>query len=441
MSAAATTQELTDGHFAAQRIPSPANQITQISVLAVPHAQDGAEIIIEIFDRNTLLGTGRKSLSELASGSFDAVRLDTPVDTAVGEMLTVRVKTAGCRPGAGLYVFWGDSVNTGKFDISRQLAPEDCYTFDDAIGNGMLCVKLEGYRFLHLQGAYWIGVISLFALSAALAALGLRRERQGKKSKIIGVFDAVIRYSFLMKQLVSRDFKAKYKRSVLGVFWSFLNPLLTMSVQYLVFSTLFKSNTPYFATYLLTGHVIFGFFSEACSLGMTGITGNAALIKKVYIPKYIFPMSRVLSSLVNFAIGCVPLLGVMLLSGLRVRPAILLLTFDALCLTLFITGMVLLLSAMMTFFQDTKFLWSVLSMIWMYVTPIFYPESIIPRRFITLYRLNPMYRFITFARTCIIDGVSPSPYAYLWCLIPAIAFFAVGMLVFHRYQDDMVLQL
>lgn len=441
MSAAATTQELTDGHSITQQIPSPANQITQVSVLAVPYAQEEAEIIIDIFDQNTLLGTGHRKVSELASGSYDIIRLDTPADTAVGQMLTVRIKTVGCKPGEGLYIFWGDSVNTGKFDIRRQLTPEDCYRFDDAAGNGMLCVKLEGYRFLHLQSAYWIAVVALFLLLAASVAHGLRRERQGQGSVPINLLNAIIRYKFLMKQLIIRDFKTKYKRSVLGVFWSFLNPLLTMSVQYLVFSTLFKSNTPYFATYLLTGLVIFGFFNEACSLGMSGITGNAALIKKVYIPKYIFPVSRVVSSLVNFVIGCIPLLGVMLLSGLTVRPAILLLTFDVLCLTLFVTGMVLLLSTMMTFFQDTQFLWNVFSMIWMYMTPIFYPESIIPGKFIKLYHMNPMYQFITFARTCIIDGVSPSPYAYLWCIIPAAVFFAIGMLVFHRYQDEMVLQL
>lgn len=441
LSAAATTQELTDGHYITQQIVSPADQITQVSVLTVPYAQGEEEIRVEILDADTCLATGHKKISELASGSYDAIVLDAPAETKTGQRLTVRLTTEGCAPGKGLFVSWGDSVSTGKFDISRELAPEDCYSFDDAAGSGMLCVKLEGYRFLHLRGAYWITVICLFAMAAAAVADGLRRERQGKKSFVINLINAVIKYRFLIKQLIMRDFKTKYKRSVLGVFWSFLNPLLTMAVQYLVFSTLFKSDTPYFATYLLTGLVFFGFFSEACSLGMLCITSNAALIKKVYIPKYIFPVSRVVSSLVNFVFAFIPLLGVMLISGLPMRMSVLLLIYDLICLTMFVTGMVMILSTMMTFFHDTQFLWSVVSMMWMYMTPIFYPESIIPGKFLALYRLNPMYQFITFARTCIIDGVSPSPFAYIWCMVPALVFLAAGIIVFNRHQDDMVLSL
>lgn len=441
MSATATTQELSDGHTIEQQIISPANSVTQISLLAVPYGQEGSVVKVSIWDQGTLLGAGQRDLSELASGSYDVIPLDAPIDTTVGQNLTVRLETIGCEPGSGLFVFWGDSVNTGRFDISRTLLPEDCYTFDGTVGNGMLCAKLEGYRFLHLQAAYWMVISALFALLAIAVADGFRREQQGRASLVMNVINAMVRYQFLMKQLVTRDFKAKYKRSVLGVFWSFLNPLLTMSVQYLVFSTMFKSNIPYFATYLLTGLVFYGYFSEACSLGLTSITSNSALIKKVYIPKYIFPVSRVLSSLINFSFTLIPLLGVMLLSGLLPRPAILLLAFDILCLAMFVTGMVLLLSTMMTFFQDTQFLWNVLSMIWMYLTPIFYPESIIPRQLITLYHMNPLYQFITFARICIIDGTSPSPFAYLWCAISAVIPLVIGLLVFRRYQDELVLNL
>lgn len=441
LSAAATTQELTDGHCITQQIVSPADQITKIHIQAVPYAQGEAELRVCVLDGDTLLGTGHRKMSELASGSYDVIALDKPADTSEGQKLTVRIETEGCRPGAGVYIFWGDSVSAGKFDIRRQLAAEDCFSFDGAAGNGMLCVKPEGYRFLHMQGIYWIITVSLFALLAAAVADGLRRERQGRDSAVIGFFNAIIDYRFLVKQLVNRDFKTKYKRSVLGVFWSFLNPLLTMAVQYLVFSTLFKSNTPYFAVYLLTGLVFFGFFSEACSMGMTCITGNAPLIRKVYIPKYIFPVSRVLSSLVNFMFAFIPLFGVMLLSGLPIRMASLLLLYDVLCLTMFVMGMVLILSTMMTFFQDTQFLWGVLSMMWMYLTPIFYPESIIPAGFLTLYHMNPLYQFITFARVCIIDGVSPSPFAYLWCALPAVVLLAAGIIVFRRHQDELVLQL
>ena len=176
-------------------------------------------------------------------------------------------------------------------------------------------------------------------------------------------------------------------------------------------------------------------------MGMTSITGNASLIKKVYVPKYIYPVSRVISSLVNFLIALIPLMLVMLLNGLWPRLSLLLLVFDILCLLGFVVGMGLLLTTAMTFFQDTQFLWSVVSMMWMYLTPIFYPESIIPVNMLALYRMNPMYQFITFARTCIIDGMSPEPMAYLGCIVSSVLALVLGIVVFKKNQDKFVLYL
>lgn len=268
-----------------------------------------------------------------------------------------------------------------------------------------------------------------------------RLAKQGKNNPLVAVCTLYTRYAFLIKQLVSRDFKTKYKRSVLGMAWSFLNPLLTMSVQYIVFSTLFKSDIPNYPVYLLSGIVFFNFFSEAVSMGMTSITGNASLIKKVYMPKYIYPVSRILSSLINFALAILPLFLVMLFTGTAFRLSLLLLAFDILCLLGFVMGMGLLLTTAMTFFQDTQFLWGVVSMMWMYLTPVFYPESIIPAKFLTLYHMNPMYQYITFARICIIDGVSPEPMAYLWCIVSSLVVLALGVVAFKKNQDKFVLYL
>ena len=176
-------------------------------------------------------------------------------------------------------------------------------------------------------------------------------------------------------------------------------------------------------------------------MGMTSITGNASLIKKVYMPKYIYPVSRVISSLVNFAISLIPLMLMVLLTGLRPHPSLLLLVFDMLCLLGFVTGMGLLLTTAMTFFQDTQFLWGVVSLMWMYLTPIFYPEKIIPAEFLVFYHMNPMYQYITFARICIIDGISPAPTAYLWCILSSVVTLALGAYVFKKNQDKFVLYL
>ena len=214
-----------------------------------------------------------------------------------------------------------------------------------------------------------------------------------------------------------------------------------MAVQYVVFSTLFKSDTPNYPVYLLSGIVFFNFFSEAVSVGMTSITGNASLIKKVYMPKYIYPFSKLFSSLINFGLALIPLFLVMLVTGTAIRPSVLLLLYDIFCLLCFVMGMILLLSTAMTFFQDTQFLWGVISMLWMYLTPLFYPESIIPQSLLTLYHMNPMYQYITFARICIIDGVSPEPMAYLWCLLSSVLVLLLGIWTFKKQQDKFVLYL
>ena len=147
-----------------------------------------------------------------------------------------------------------------------------------------------------------------------------------------------------------------------------------MTVQYIVFSTIFKTDIPNFAVYLLIGIVFFNFFSESTNMGLMAIVGNASLITKVYIPKYIFPVSRVLSSSINLLISMVPMLIVVMITSTRITKAILLLPFSIACTIVFCIGMSFILSSAMVDFRDTQFLWSVVSMLWMYATPIFYPK-------------------------------------------------------------------
>ena len=174
---------------------------------------------------------------------------------------------------------------------------------------------------------------------------------------------------------------------------------------------------------------------------MTSITSNAHLLKKVYMPRYIYPIAKVMSSLVNFSFSLIPLLLMVIFTGVPIRPSLFLLVFDMLCMIGFVTGIVLILSVCMTFFQDTQFLWGVVSMMWMYLTPVFYPESIIPQRFLTIYHMNPLYQYITFARTAIIGGMSPAPSSYLWCLLSSVVVLFIGVKVFNKYQDELVLHL
>ena len=166
---------------------------------------------------------------------------------------------------------------------------------------------------------------------------------------------AIRKYRFLIRQLVSRDFKSKYKRSVFVVLWSFLNPLLTMFVQYIVFSNLFRLDIPYYPVYLLCGIVMFNYFSEACGMTLGSIVGNANLITKVYMPKYIYPLTRVLSSFVNLLISMVPLFIVTFASGLYPTKAYLLMPFVLISLMIFCLGFGMLLEAAMVLFGTYNF--------------------------------------------------------------------------------------
>lgn len=249
------------------------------------------------------------------------------------------------------------------------------------------------------------------------------------------------KYGFLIRQLVSRDFRLKYKRSILGVFWSFLNPLLHMAVLYVVFSALFRFDIEYYPVYLLSGIVMFNFFSEASSLTMNSIIDSAELIKKVYVPKYIYPLTRTISSLINLLISMIPLMAAVLISGLRPAPSFILIAVPILCISVFSLGVGMMLASSMTFFRDTQYLWGVISMIWMYLTPIFYPVSILPEWAVWIIRINPIYYFVDFMRICIIDGCAPGAGEYAVCFGSAVLALILGVRVFNRTQDRFILYL
>ena len=443
LSATATIGELVDGMTVTQRIITPAESLTGFDLMAGTYGRTNTGTLHAVFtsDAGEAIAAKEIDLAALEDGKYVTIPLDGAAQVQSGEALTLTLTTTGCAPGNAITIYCGDTIVTGRFDVVQNILEADRCTVNGTPGIGRLCIKVNGVRTLTFYRDYWFIVSGAFAVLALLCLRWWHGAKAGRNNPLVAVCMLFTRYGFLIRQLVSRDFKTKYKRSALGMAWSFLNPLLTMSVQYVVFSTLFKSDVPNYPVYLLSGIVFFNFFNEAVSMGMTSITGNASLIKKVYMPKYIYPVSRILSSLVNFALAIIPLLLVMLITGTAFTPALLLLIFDMLCLLGFVTGMSLLLTTAMTFFQDTQFLWGVISMMWMYMTPLFYPESIIPAQFLTVYHMNPMYQYITFARICIIDGVSPEPMAYLWCILSSVVVLGLGILTFKRHQDKFVLYL
>ena len=378
---------------------------------------------------------------EIPEGGFVEMEPETLIENISHELFSVRM-TADSTEGCGITPLVS-IIDNSEADVDKEDDDEEVFELyvNGEKSENRICFYVSGLDYIWTGIHYWKIVIT-FGLVLALCCLALWiRYKKGKKSYIIGAFLALKKYKFLINQLVSRDFKTRYKRSVLGVFWSVLNPLLMMSIQYYIFSTLFKPDLPYFAVYLLSGWVMFSFFSESTSLALTSIVGNAGLITKVYMPKYIYPLTRTLSSLVNLALSLIPLVIMCLTTGLTFQKSAILALYFFVCLVIFTLGMGMLLTTSMVFFRDTQFLWGVLSMMWMYATPIFYPESIVPDNLKFVIQMNPLYYFVKNVRICLIDGISPEPIDFLWCLLIALAMLAVGAFAFRKEQDKFLLYL
>ena len=441
LSAGTPIGDITKDTVITQQISVEGGQLTGVSLVGATYArQNTGTLKIEVLDGDKVLAEHDVDVAAMADSSEFDVAFD-PIVSVENDTAELRITAPESVPGNAVTLYMGNTMSTARNQVAVNLTDTERVYPNGSMQDGALCVQVksreklwfgEYYRYIALAG------LLLIALYCVYLVNGLKH---GKRLLVLTLCAAFTRYRYLMKQLVSRDFKTKYKRSVLGVLWSFLNPLLTMMVQYIVFSTLFKSDIPNFSVYLLTGIVCFSFFSEATSMSLTSIIGNASLITKVYMPKYIYPLTRVMSSTINFGLSFIPLFVVLLITRTPIRPAILLLPFGVGCLFALALGIGMLLAAAMFFFRDTQFLWGVLSMLWMYATPIFYPESIIPGNFMVIYKMNPLYHIIRFIRIILIDGISPEPKAYALALLVSFVPLLIGATVFKKTQDRFVLNI
>ena len=232
----------------------------------------------------------------------------------------------------------------------------------------------------------------------------------------------------VLSALVSKDFKRKYRRSVLGILWSVLNPLLMMVIMTAVFSYMFKFNIEHFPLYLILGNILFGLMSTATCTAMTSIVDSSSLIKKIRIEKAIFPIEKVILALVNFVLSLIAAVCVMIL-----LPVLLLFV------VLFSMGLGLLLSALGVFFRDVFHIWEVFITAWTYATPLFYPMDLLEPWMQQVMLFNPMYHYVTYFRDIMMYGVLPSGTEHLICLGMAVITFAVGLLVFRKTEKKFIL--
>lgn len=258
---------------------------------------------------------------------------------------------------------------------------------------------------------------------------------------MIRMFNELKKHSFLLYYLTAKDFKLKYRRSVFGVAWSVLNPFFMMVILSIVFSQFFRFDIPNFPVYLILGQTAFNFFNEATTTAMTSVLSSAALIKKVYIPKYIFPVEKTMFSFVNYAVSLIAVAIVMAIYRIPIGWPILLLPFLLICLFFFSMGVSLIISCMAVFFRDTIHLYGVLVTAWMYLTPIFYPFEILPAYMQKLVCFNPLHIYIDFLRNIALYNSVPGMSSFIGCVAAAIVSMVIGCLVFFKNQHKFILHI
>ena len=249
------------------------------------------------------------------------------------------------------------------------------------------------------------------------------------------------KYRFLLIELVKRDIKVKYRNSVLGILWSFLNPLLYMIVMTIIFGTLFSRSITNFPVFYLSGMVVFTLFSQGSSGALTSITGNAAMLNKVYIPKYMYSLSRILSNLVTFVFSIIILVLIMIATQAPFSIYIIYAFIPVILLIMITIGAGLLLATLNVFFRDIEHLYSVFRTMLMYGSALFYPVTIVPEKFQIFFTLNPIFAIISLFRDSFYSGTPYDLFNVLYASIFSIFLLILGIVVFYKYQDKFILHL
>lgn len=246
------------------------------------------------------------------------------------------------------------------------------------------------------------------------------------------MFNEIKKHQFLFEELVKRDFKQKYKRTVLGMAWSVLSPLLTLLVMKIVFTQFFGRNTPHYTIYLFAGNIVMSFFKESTKGGMNALMSNAKIFSKVNVPKYLFLLSKNVSVLINFGLMLCVFFLFCVLDKITFGWHMLSLLYPILCLLIFNIGIGMILSAMFVFFRDTQYLYDVFLTLLTYLSAIFYTVDRFSASAQRLFLLNPVYCYIRYFRLVVIDGIIPSAQYHGLCLFYAAAALIAGIWVYKK---------
>nr|WP_319374365.1 ABC transporter permease [uncultured Methanobacterium sp.] len=246
------------------------------------------------------------------------------------------------------------------------------------------------------------------------------------------------KYRFLLNQLVKRDIKIKYRRSVLGIFWSFLEPLGSMVVLTIVFSTLFIRIDNY-PVYLLTGMLIYQFFAGGTNSAMRSMVSNASILKTIYIPKYLYSLSAILSNFITYLLSLIVLFMVMAVTNVNFTMYIIFASLPILALLMLTIGVGLIMATINVFFRDMQYLYGILLMMLMYLTPIFYPPEIVPASFRFIQTYNPLFAIIKCCRSSFLYGTLYNMQDLLFAMGSGIVALIIGIIIFYKFQDKFIL--
>lgn len=250
-----------------------------------------------------------------------------------------------------------------------------------------------------------------------------------------------VKFQPLLSELVARDIKIKYRRSVLGVLWTLLNPLCMMIILSIVFSGIFKFDVENFPLYVLSGQVIFNFFNDSTTSSMSAIISSASLIKKVYVPKYLFVLSRVMSSFINLMASFTALLLVMVAARAELHWTVFLSVIPLAMVVLFSFGVGMFLAAITVRFRDVIHLYSVFTTGLLYLTPVIYPMAALPDVVKTIVMINPLTNYLLMFRDVMFNNTLPSVFSVLLGIAEAALALALGLYVFYKNQDEFILNL
>lgn len=420
--------EFTNGTHISQVYTCNAEYIKGISVLFANYGNiPSGTLEISVSKGEDVLYKGNIIAVDLPDSEDYYIDFGEKIPVEVGSRITIDIVSYGGQENAAVTLWASEKKN-------------DCNLYVNGIERENTLVMVPDEYVSYPFTKKYVEIVAAIILSWILICnYEIKCEKKRKINagiELIRIFD---KYKFLLFQLVGRDFKTKYRRSYLGILWSLLNPIFMMVIVSSVFSFVFRFNIEKFPVYLILGQITFAFFSEATQIGTTTITGAGQMIKKVYLPKYIFPLSKVMFSFVNFLITFVAVIGVLIF--FKVTPTVNML-FLPLWLAeyfIFTLGVSFFLAAMMVFLRDTQYLYSVVILAWGYITPIFYPVDSLSPIMQKLMNLNPLYHYINYLRFILLYGECPSLKQNLMCLGLAVGALILGGTYFFKKQDKFIL--